>query len=295
MAYSIQGVYDSGGEQKNFFVKDKKIAYVSKAKRRFKSMKVDCRGFVISPGQVGADFSMMEMGDPESFQNRCMKWQGRGCTTVLVVCDVPYEKQLPWQLKKARRHMAKSSLDYVLGVSFPMRHLTSSFVRACKREQVPFIMASLNHESDMDAVAWPWIRNEMFPYHPVIVPDFRRRKDFEQGGDPLWAQWQQLAASYELSTLARPVRDGEILSIQSLRKIGISPLKGELLIGADIDYNLYREGPLADSSSFHYDKPQGPDIVVERGKVMKAGSDVFFHPGFGKEISIRVPGHFTTY
>lgn len=295
MAYLIQGAREAGGDRENFFVRNKKIAYMSKGKRRFKHMKVDCSGFVITPGRVGTDLSIMDIGDTESFKNRCTEWQERGCTTVLTVCSVSYEKQVKRQLRKARHHMINSSMDYVIGVSFPMRKLTPSFVRICKREQVPFIIASLDNESDIDTVAWPWIRNELFPYRPVIVPDFRKLQDSGKELDKLWEKWRQLAQGHELSTLSTLPNDGDILTHKTLRKIGISPLKGELLIGADLDYNLYQDGPLADYSPFYYDEHKAPDIVVAKGKVMKAGGDVFFRPGFGQEISVRVPGHFTTY
>jgi len=48
---------------------------------------------------------------------------------------------------------------------------------------------------------------------------------------------------------------------------------------------------VAETFSVDYDK-HVPVITVHNGKVMKAGDQLFFYPGFGQERTIRAPGMF---
>lgn len=295
MAYLIQSVSGEDEKQKNFLVQNKKITYISKNKHRFKHMKVDCSGFRIGPGRVGIDFSIMDIEDSDVYKKRCMDWHNRGCTTVLVVCSVSLEKQVRAKLKKARHQMINSSLDYVVGVSFPMKKLTPSFIRTCKRERVPFIMVSLGDKSDMENAAWSWTRQALLPYDPVIIPDFESIRIPEREYQKIWKKWRNIVDRHHLKTLETQPHDQEILNKNTLRKVGIAPFKGELRVGADLDYTLYQNDSLANDRVFHYDKQRIPDIVVAKGKIVKAGVNRFFYPGIGREILVHTPSYLTTY
>jgi hypothetical protein len=153
----------------------------------------------------------------------------------------------------------------------------------------------MKEETDFEAVQWQWIREAAFPYRMAIVPDWDTLRTSERHLVKLQRKWRNFAANKDIPTLPSFLTDRTILTKPVLRKIGISPLKGELYRGGDLDYNLYENGSLDDSFYLHYDKNSIPDVVVLRGKVMKAGRTVYYRPGFGNEISVRTPGFLTSY
>lgn len=295
MSYLIRGANELNGAKKDFLIRDRKIVYKGKNLDHLKSLSLNCGGFFITPGRVGMDLSMIRNEEDALCKNRFIEWQRIGCTTMLVVCPLENEQDLREKLRKTRHRMINSSVDYVIGVSFPMGKLTPSFVRLCKLEKIPFIFAKVGSEEELGAVDWPWIRNALFSYRLTIVPD---TKHFPLQGRALmkWMKhWQALAAQYDIPTLVDFPEEEMFLTKAATRKIGISPFKGELRTGFDLDYNLYESTSLADPLELHYDKDSVPDVVVLRGKLMKAGKTVYYRPGFGKEVTVRVPGYLAYY
>lgn len=295
MTYLIKGAREANGESKDLLIHGCKVAYKAKSLNRLKHVQMNCGGFLITPGRVMIDFSILQESDFSLYKKRMIELERLGCTTVLVVCEVTCEEKLLQQLKKARHHMINSSIDYVIGISVPLKKLTSTLVRRCKREKIPFIFTSVESELDFDTVKWAWIREALFPYRMAIVPDWNAFGGTKREMIKLQRKWYDLATAHDISTFDLLPENETILTKPALRKIGISPLKGELYRGGDLDYNLYGNGSLDDCVHLHYDKNSIPDVVVLRGKVMKAGRTVYYRPGFGNEISVRTPGLLTTY
>ncbi|HEX7066545.1 MAG TPA: hypothetical protein VF199_15855 [Bacillales bacterium] len=293
--YVIKGANGLNGERKDFLIRESKIAYIANNLDKLKHVDLDCRGFSIEPGRVAVDLSILNAPNFSGFRAKVIQWQQLGCTTVLVVCPVKHESELCQQLRKARHRMINSSIDYVVGISVPMRKLTPVLVRLCRREKVPFIFATVDAETDLEAVTWPWIRDALFAYRLTITPDWRGMDVPHKKISKLKERWMELAGKNDIPTITDFPENEGILAGPILRKIGISPFKGELRTGCDLDYNLYENASLADDSDHDYDRESHPDIVVLRGKVMKAGKTVYYRPGFGKEIFVRVPGYLTTY
>lgn len=296
MTYLIRGASEADGTRKDFLIRDRKIVYSAKGMGHLKSMELNCAGFLITPSRVAVDDSILQSRDFSTGKDKFIELQRLGITTILAVCSVQSERDLRQQLKQARHHLINSSLDYVIGISFPMRKLTPGFIRLCRRERVPFVLAVIESAADLEAVTWPWIRDALFWYRLAIVPDWRKLHDLsERHRSKLERNWRKIAVKHDIPTIADFPCQRTILRKAWLRKIGISPHKGELRIGSDLDYNLFRSGSLADPVELHYDKNSFPDVVVLRGKLMKAGKTVYYRPGFGKEVSIRVPGYLTSY
>ncbi|HEX6922791.1 MAG TPA: hypothetical protein VF149_03115 [Bacillales bacterium] len=293
--YLIKGVNVPNGDRKDFLIRERKIAYVSDKLDRLKHKGLNCQGFSIRPGKVAVDFSILHAEDPSMFKKKMIEWQRSGFTTLLVVCSVESERKLKQTLKLARHQMINSSIDYVVGISFPMRKLTPSLVRMCRREKVPFIFASMDSKKDMEGATWSWIRDALFSYPLTIVPDWQGLSLSKKRLLKLKNVWREFAGKNDIPTTTEFPEDGGILPKKILRKIGISPLKGEIHTGCDLDYNLFENASLADGNQLHYDGESIPDIVVLRGKLMKAGQTIYYRPGFGKEISVRVPGYLTNW
>ncbi|MCD7033377.1 hypothetical protein LRR81_03975 [Metabacillus sp. GX 13764] len=71
----------------------------------------------------------------------------------------------------------------------------------------------------------------------------------------------------------------------------VSPEKGEIRTGAYADYNLYKlrvTGDLVETGSvLDYDITV-PAITVHKGRVVKAGKEIMYTPGFGEERLIPI-------
>ncbi|HET7657451.1 MAG TPA: hypothetical protein VFK37_04100 [Bacillales bacterium] len=295
MSYLIKGASELNGATKEFLIRERKIAYVAKKMGKEKAIELNCGGFYIVPGSVAVDFSIAESIDYLERKKKFIEWQRRGWTTILVVCPLQYENDLRNCLKKIRHLMINSSVDYVIGVSFPMHKITPSFIRLCRREKVPFIYATVIQENDWQKVTWEWIRDAMFTYRLPIVPDLRDLALSSKQKMKCHERWLQYAAQIGLPTISEFPQEDGLLKKEAIRKIGISPYKGELRIGCDLDYSLYQSTSLVNPIQFLYDKESEPDVVVLRGKLMKAGETVYYRPGYGKEVVIRVPGYLASY
>lgn len=290
MSYLLTNVKETDGVNRDFYIKEGKISYTGMELSRLKAMRMNGAGFTITPGRVAVDFSLMKINDFSLYKKRMIAHQRQGCSTILTVYPLTPGEPFKRQLKKARHHMINSSIDYVIGVSLPLRELTPTFVRACKREKIPFIFTDVDTLTDFDRIPWSRIRDAMFPYRPVIVPNW-----FNIDLHAARTLWRTICDEHDIPTLFSIPHDREILTMKMRKKIGISPLKGELRTGGTADYNLYQTACIAGADHVHYDKKYIPDVVVLNKKVMKAGPHIYYRPGFGREIVIRVPGYFAFY
>lgn len=297
MTYMIRGAAVGKGSGRNYLIRDRKIAYSGQSLNcSLNTIALNCEGFYIAPARVAVDESILEIDDFSRCKEKFIELQRQGVTTILAICQVERERDLKRKLKEARHRLINSSLDYVIGISFPMRKITPDLVRLCRRERVPCVFASIESEEDLGAVTWAWIRDALFWYRLAILPDWRKLSDMPpRKQTKLHKKWRKLADTFDIPTMSDIPRERSFLQKDLLRKIGVSPYKGELKPGSDLDYNLFESRSLADPMELHYDKNRFPDVVVLRGRLMKAGKTVYFRPGFGKEVSVRVPGYLTFY
>ncbi|ANB61138.1 hypothetical protein [Anoxybacteroides amylolyticum] len=283
-------VVRNGTTRRCSIVVDKnRVDYIGEQTAVYRWMRMPVSEFVMTPGYVMLDFSF---GNPRSFSEFKSYMQqhflAKGCTTLLVVCNVRYEKQLPDALQHLRLHLLNSPIDYFIGVKIPLRTLTPSFVRACKRLHIPVLFVELNGDERIEKLAWGWMYDTFASYPLPLVPYWLTppTKQAEQ-------HWQHVLAHARIPFLPFALKERVPLALDVLKKIGIYPQKGDIRIGGELDYNLYAKSNLvAEMFAVDYDK-HVPVITVHNGKVMKAGNELFFHPGFGRERIVRAPGMFT--
>lgn len=295
MSYLIKGASGPNGLTKEFLIRERKIAYIARRMERERTFEMNCDGFYIVPAGVRVDHSMVASRAYTDRKKKFIEWQRQGTTIVLIVCPLQYEKDLESCLRKARHLMINSSIDYVIGVSFPLHKLTPSFIRQCVCKKIPFVQAVVHEQNDLNKVTWEWIRNAHHSYRFPIVPDWSKLNLDSKQRKKLNDQWLSIANRMDIPTISHFPNNEGMLNKEAKRKIGIAPFKGELRTGCDLDYNLYKSTSLADPTHFLYDKDSEPDVVVLRGKLMKAGESVHYRPGYGKEITVRVPGYLASY
>ena len=59
--------------------------------------------------------------------------------------------------------LISSPIDFIIGVRIPVRLITPSFIRKCKREKVPAIFVELEDLDELEDIPWGWVRDALFP------------------------------------------------------------------------------------------------------------------------------------
>ncbi|MFD1738540.1 hypothetical protein ACFSCX_18620 [Bacillus salitolerans] len=280
--------------QCSFTIKNNKIDYIARQMNRVDFFKMDVSEYLLTPGHVMLDFQIEELNNFLTLKNYMKeKLISKGCTTVLFTITIDYEAQLLSKLKKAKHRMINSPIDYSIGIKIPIRALTPSLIRQCKRYKIPVIFVSLS-EQDLGRVAWGWIRDALYPYYPCIVPIWR--EDFTKNKFKKVTEfWQELCLQEQIPTIPFVPSTGEPLPRNVLCRIGIYPLKGDIRIGGDVDYNLYPKKDVGfdNLGEVKYDMDK-PIITVHKGRTIKVGDHFYINPGFGEQVVIKVPGYFAS-
>ncbi|WP_456278555.1 hypothetical protein [Bacillus sp. AK128] len=278
--------------QCSFTVKENKIEYIRPHMDNVKLLKMDASPYLLTPGHIMLDFTVETLTTFASQKDYMKELIRKGCTTLLVSVTVNYEADLKKAIKRISHLMINSPIDYCIGVKIPIRALTPSFVRQCKRLKIPVIFVELA-EVDMYNVAWGWIRDALYPYYLSIVPIW---KDVSSKGKfkKLTENWTALMSEERIPTVPECPQAGEPLPLNVIRKIGISPLKGEIRIGGDLDYNLYglKSREFANQGEVNYDMSK-PLITVHKGRVIRVVDQFSINPGYGQRVTIKVPGYYS--
>jgi hypothetical protein len=280
--------------QCSFAIKNNRIDYVSPHMNNLKFIKMDVSEYVLTPGHIMLDFQIENL---KTFSELKVYMKNnlinKGCTTVLTVFNIDFESQITQKLKKLKHVLINSPIDYCIGIKIQIKSLTPDLIRQCKKNKIPVIFLSLS-EHEIDSVAWAWIRDALYPYYPCLVPiwkenysktKLRRITDY----------WVELCKREQIPTIPYLPSTNTPISLNELRRIGIYPLKGDIRIGGDVDYNLYEKKDVEfdNLNQVNYDIVK-PIITVHKGRNIKVGDNFFINPGFGQEVSIKVPGYFAS-
>ncbi|MFZ3588668.1 hypothetical protein ACOI1C_05155 [Bacillus sp. DJP31] len=280
-------------ERCSFSIKNNKFDYIRAHMDNMSLLKMDASPYLLTPGHVMLDFKIEKLTSFSAFKERMKELIGNGCTTVLISVTVHYETELVSVYKKIQHLMINSPIDYCIGVRIPFRVMTPDFIRQCKRLKIPVVFIEAR-EHDMYKMAWTWIRDALYPYYLPIVPLWSQ--GYSKGKvKKLTEEWKELLNRQGIPTIPFCPSVDAPLSLNVLRKIGISPLKGEIRIGADVDYNLYaqKSREVANVGEVNYDMNK-PIITVHNGRCIRAGDKIFINPGFGSQVCIKVPGFFAS-
>lgn len=284
---------DSGIVTCSFSIKDNKIEYIKSHMNNVKFIKMDASPYLITPGHVMLDFKIESLLSYQSYKEHMKELIGKGCTTVLVGVTVKYESELVEKVKRVQHQMINSPIDFCICVKIPIRTLTPSFIRQCKRLKIPAVFVELKEE-DMYTIPWGWIREALYPYFLSIVPVWTH--DYSKGKiKRLTEEWKVRLLEEKIPTVPLCPNTGEPLALNVMRKIGISPIKGELRIGGDVDYNLYKlkSREFANKDEVNYDMDI-PVITVHKGRNIKVGNKFYINPGYGDQLCIKVPGFYSS-
>ncbi|MGD6994669.1 hypothetical protein [Sutcliffiella horikoshii] len=277
----------------NLLVKDSKIHYMKESSfANSRSMRMDISSYVLTPGHVMLVDNLEQMPFPQFKQFITENYLKKGCTTLLSLITVQREKELLQTLKRARTFLLNSPIDYYFAVRLPFHKLTPSFVRQCRRYKISAIFLQMDDTTELSSVPWGWIKDALYQFPVTFLPCWQNISPSKKNKKK--KEWKLIMKEEKLTHATECPEQGSPLDLDLLMKIGIYPSKGDLRVGGELDYNLYLspEGHIIETiENLDYDS-HIPEVTVQKGTVIKAGDEVLFRPGFGKECTVTIPGHF---
>ncbi|WP_102345784.1 hypothetical protein [Bacillus sp. Marseille-P3661] len=288
-------VLDKGIIVRSFLVEDKKIGYYSTSLKQYKGMRMDASSYFMTSGQIINDLDLLTIANSFEYRNRIKKLIQKGCTTILTSFYMAYEEGFKQKLDYANHCMINSTLDYEIGLQLPVEKLTPTMIRLCKKHKIPFILVDISDHTNLYYVPWGWIREAMYLYNVPIYPLWKteNKKIYKEQKQ----LWEEICTINKIPTHLNFPTDLSPIPKTILKQIGLYPKKGELLIGNDLDYNLYSfpsiDSKVEEKDKLDYDK-QEPIITVHKGRIMKVMDTVNYFPGYGEKLKVNIPGLFAT-
>ncbi|GAF65282.1 hypothetical protein BTS2_2180 [Bacillus sp. TS-2] len=272
-----------------YLIKDQKVVFVNEEFSKWNKVRVNVSGFTLTAGHVQSEYQLLNDLSDDEFEFRQKTLIEHGCTTVMLFVKIQYEAQIEKKLLAVIEKLKSSTIDYVLGLEIPLRLLRPSVLILCKKLTIPFLHVICDEQSDIEQIPWMYIAQASLSYRVVLMPSFKH-ESFKEKQNQKW-HWQKYTKKYAIAN-EEYIREGQRWERRALQKVGLYPQKGELLVGSDLDYNLYTadESQLVEGShKLDYDKRK-PSAVILRGKSLKINHHHFLIAGFGQHIRIKMPG-----
>lgn len=259
-----------------------------------KLMKMNAEPFIMTPSYVLLDSSIPLNASFQEFRKYMIEnFLLKGCTTLLTYISISYESELTKKINETKTALMSSPIDFIISVKIPLRLLTPSFIRKCKRERVPAIFLEVDNLSELINIPWGWIREALFPYNCPLVPIISNEGKKEARGAV--SKWKGIMKNEKIPAIYEELKENQPLSLPVLNKMGLYPLKASLLNGAEVSYNLYlkaREIMNVDEAALFLYHSNRLVVTVNKGKVIRAGDEVLFKPGYGEYVRVRTPSYF---
>lgn len=259
-----------------------------------KFIKMNAESYIMTPSYVILDTRIPLNASFQEFRKYMVEnFLLKGCTTFLTYSSITYESELTEKIKETKTALISSPIDFLISVKIPLRLLTPSFIRKCKKERIPAIFIDVVDLEELNNIPWGWIREALFPYNCPLVPIISNqlKKDARRA----LSKWKDIMENEKIPAIIEEMKEDQPLTLPVLNKIGLYPQKASLLHGAEVSYNLYdkaRENMNVDEVElFHYHSNRLL-VTVNKGKVVRAGEEVLFKPGYGEYVRVRTPSYF---
>jgi hypothetical protein len=299
MTYIIENVHLLKGQAKsdtNLLVDGARIIAAKLSFKQYNYMRMDTDAYIMTPTHV-----LFDPGFPSAYSFKEKKdyylknFLLRGSTLLLTAYKVEYERELELVVKQARKDLIDSPIDYVLCISIPARLLTPAFIRKCKRARIPAIFVRILDIAELDRIPWGWVKEALFPYNSPIIPILPDSKNPRQKQNQV-ESWSKRMKREGVPAVLSDLPEQNPISRSVLKQIGIFPNKSNLHSGGELSYNLYRKNPetvLLDEDGLFAAQAGSLAVTVSKGKVIRAGNEVYYRPGKGENVIIKTPGFFT--
>ncbi|MEK5523319.1 hypothetical protein [Heyndrickxia sp. FSL W8-0423] len=269
----------------SFYIKNNAVQSIKPANVKTPILKMDVSSFIMTPTHVMLDSHLPSENFQLLKQYSKRHYLLKGCHTIITPFSIHYEYQFDRELHKKRVSLLNSPVDYVLALRLPIKILSPSLIRKCKKEKIAIIFVELDDESLISQMPWGWIREAMFPYNPILIPAGLPNKDTKR--KTIIKKWNEVLDEAKIPRLFDEIQEKTPISVKNLKKFGLYPKRGDLHIGGEINYNLYFKNKIvAEQKGIHYDYDRLA-IMVHKGRVVTSENAVAFRPGCGEEIIIN--------
>jgi hypothetical protein len=279
----------------SLLINNNRIDKIDSYFKYYRLIKMSADPYVMTPTYVLFNSYIPQI---KGFQElkKCLieKFLLKGCTTLFTYVNVSCENELSTKISALKTALLSSPIDYLIGVRIPIRVITPSFIRKCKKEKVPAIFVDLEQDDELELIPWGWIKEAMFPFNSPLIPIISSPKKKEVKS--VLSKWKGIMNRENIPALYEELEENSPLTISVLNKIGLYPQKASLMSGTEVSYNLYtkpKESKNIDELNlFHY---HGDRLVVtvHKGTILRAGDNVIFKPGNGELVRVRTPSYFS--
>ncbi|WP_226526652.1 hypothetical protein [Metabacillus niabensis] len=282
-------------EQTTLLVNQNKIEFMRQSMDNIKFMRMDLSSYLITPGYVMLDFSLHSLLPFQDFKQQFIRYLKKGCTSLLTVVDIKYEKELVSHVRKRRHLMINSPIDYYMAIKLSLKSLNQSVLRKCKQQQVSIVFVEINKDDRLDLTSWGWIRDAMFSNPITLIPYTSDESLSPIKKNRLLQEWNRIVREHRISSVYEFLEEGTPLSKEILMKLGIYPVKGDIRVGNKLNYNLYKLEELKyhiDGKPIIQDDEISPTFTSHNGKLININGDILFLPGKGEECFISISSRF---
>jgi hypothetical protein len=298
MGYIIENatiLKDSKITECSLLIKDNQIAGREDQFKRYKFTRMNTEAFIMTPTFVQLDSAIpLNTSFQEQKKYIINQFIMKGCTTLFTYASITYEHELNKKLKELKTALIGCPIDFILGVKIPLRLVTPSFMRKCKKEKVPAIFIEVSDMEELKDIPWGWIRESLFPYNNPLIPIISR--DQKKEARNALSKWKVIMEKEKIPAICEEIIENQPLILSHLNKIGLYPQKSSLMHGTELSYNLYlksREIKNVDEVTlFHYHNDRLV-ITVHKGKIIRAGDEVLYKPGSGEYVKVKTPSFFS--
>lgn len=279
----------------SLLIRDDRIEAIHSNAKYYRLMKMNAEPYIMTPTYVLLNSEISPKSSFYELKNMIMKqYLLKGCTALFTFVQVSFETELIDRIKEMKLALISSPLDFLIAVKIPIRLLTPSFIRVCKKEKVPALFVEVTEVQEFANIPWGWVREAMFPSNIPLIPIISSKNKKE--ADSLLSKWKSVMQNEKISALYAEIEENQPLSVPILNQIGIYPKKASLMNGTELSYNLYLKGReiknVDEVNLFHY---HGDRLVVtvHKGKIVRSGEEVLYKPGYGEHVKVRTPAYFS--
>ncbi|NHC39105.1 hypothetical protein G6549_03940 [Bacillus sp. MM2020_1] len=279
----------------SLLISKNRIAKIDSHFSHYQLIKMNAGPYIMTPTYVLFNSTIPQM---KSFQElkKCLikEFLMKGCTTIFTYVNVSYENELTTKITALKTALFSSPIDYLIGVRIPIRLITQSFIRKCKKEKIPAIFVDMQNVHELEKIPWGWIREAMFPFNSPLIPIISsvQKKEVKS----VLSKWNSIMKRENIPALYEEIEENHPLTIPVLNKIGLYPQKASLMSGTEVSYNLYSKTNeimnIDELNLFHYHSNRLM-VTVHKGTVVRAGENVIFKPGNGEFVRVRTPSFFS--
>ncbi|MFJ7725558.1 hypothetical protein ACIQXV_05255 [Neobacillus sp. NPDC097160] len=279
----------------SLLINEDRITAIQTRFKRYQLIKMNAEPYIMTPSYVLLNSKIPFQGTFLDLKSNLVEnFLLKGCTTLFTYATISYENELTKKLQEMQTALISSPIDFIIGVKIPIRLITPSFIRSCKKLKIPAIFVELQSLDELENIPWGWIREAMFPFNSPFIPLISSTQKKE--AKATMSKWNDIMVKEKIPALYEAIEENQPLPIPILNKIGLYPHKCSLMNGSELSYNLYEKGReiknVDEASLFHYHSDRLV-VTVHKGKVVRTGNRVLFKPGNGEHVKVRTPSYFS--